>query len=118
KSWVSQAHDSIAGQIAGENAGAFNVSPSVTISNDVAIITGTAPINIRSIFVNGGEYPLTWTSVTGFRVMVPLQPGSNQLRVVGVDMNNHAVPGASNLVSVVYNGAAPTVVGRVAINEI
>ena len=44
------------------NATSFSVNPSVTVSNNVAYVTGTAPVNVATVWINGAAYPLTWTS--------------------------------------------------------
>lgn len=118
KSWLSQAHDSIASQIAVENTAGFSVSASVTVSNDMAYITGTAPVNVKTIWINGVEYAVTWTSVTSWRVAVPLHPGSNTLNVTGIDIHGQPVPGATGSVSATYSGTPPSPVGQIVINEI
>jgi len=56
--------------------------------------------------------------VSNWIATVPLQPGNNTFSVVGVNVLHQSVPGASNSVSVVYNGAAPSPVNAVVINEI
>jgi hypothetical protein len=112
KNWVTSARTSIASQMASENVSSFTVNSTVTVSNDVAYVTGTAPFNIKSIWVNGGEYPLVWTSRTTFSVAVPVQPGTNRLSVVGVDMQNQPVVGASNNVAAVYVGTLPSMVEK------
>src|SRR5678815_5024561 len=48
--WLSQAQASIASQLAAVNASNFTVNPGVTISNNVAFITGTAPVNVAVIW--------------------------------------------------------------------
>jgi regulation of enolase protein 1 (concanavalin A-like superfamily) len=116
--WLSQAQTSIASQLAGVNASNFSVNPGVTISNNVAYITGNAPVNVAVIWINGRAYPLTWTSLTTWVVAVPLVAGSNQFSVTGVDKNNQFIPGASNNVSVVYGGTNTSPLGRIVINEI
>jgi hypothetical protein len=118
KGWLTQAKNSIAAQIARENAGSFTVNTSVTINNGVGYITGSAPVNVKTIWVNGAEYPLTWTSVAGFSIAVPLRPGNNSLSVVGVDIHGQVITGTSNNVAAFYNGTATSPVGQVVINEI
>src|SRR5262249_3730462 len=118
KPWLTQAKSSIASQIAQENAGSFSVNPSVTINNGVGYITGTAPVNVKTIWVNGAEYPLTWTSVAGFSIAVPLHPGNNSLNVVGVDVHGNVIAGTSNNIAAFYSGAASSPVGQIVINEI
>ncbi|HEY5911572.1 MAG TPA: lamin tail domain-containing protein [Verrucomicrobiae bacterium] len=118
KTWLGQARDSIAVQLGSVNAAGFALNSAYTLSNNVAFLTGTAPVNIRSIWVNGAEYPLRWTSLTGFRVAVPLQPGTNTLSVVGVDAHNQPFPGASNTLTAVFSGTVPSPAGQVVFNEI
>ncbi|HWI58410.1 MAG TPA: CotH kinase family protein, partial [Bacillota bacterium] len=99
KGWLTAARSSIAAQLAAENAAGFTVNSTVSVNNGVATVTGTAPVGIKTIWINGAEYPLTWTSLTGWKVAVPLKPGSNPLSVVGVDLHAQPVAGASNLVA-------------------
>ena len=91
KSWLNSARSSIASQISGGTSAPFTVNPTVAVSNNVAYVTGTAPVLIKSIWINGVRWPLTWTSVTAWRVAVPLKPGANLLQVTGVDgMDNRS----------------------------
>ncbi|MGA2684643.1 MAG: lamin tail domain-containing protein, partial [Verrucomicrobiota bacterium] len=62
--WLSQAQSSIAAQLATVNATNFTVNSTVTTTNNVAYVTGTAPMNVDYVWVNGLAYPLTWTSLT------------------------------------------------------
>jgi hypothetical protein len=116
--WLSQAQSSIASQLAAVNATSFSVNPSVTFSNNVAYISGGAPVNVDFIWINGVAYPLTWTSLTNWTVTVPLTNGANNLSIVGVDRNSQPLAGASNALTVNYSGTIPSPVGQVAINEI
>ncbi|HEV7926136.1 MAG TPA: lamin tail domain-containing protein, partial [Verrucomicrobiae bacterium] len=116
--WLSQAGISIASQLAAVNATNFTVDPSVTFSNNVAYVSGGAPVNVDVIWINGVPYPLTWTGLTNWTVTVPLADGTNVLDVVGVDHTGQPIAGDSNQVSVIYSGTIPSPVGQVAINEI
>ena len=79
KSWLTSARSSISSQISGPVNSAFTVNPSVTVSNNVAYITGTAPVGIEAIRANGVSWPLTWTAVTAWSIAVPLKPGANHI---------------------------------------
>lgn len=116
--WLSQAQSSIASQLASVNAGSLAVNSSVTISNNIAYVTGTAPVNVATVWINGAAYPLTWTSLTGWTVAVPLATGTNQFSVTGVDRNNQFIAGDSNSVSVVYSATNASPIGQIVINEI
>jgi len=117
KTWFSQRRTFLQSQLA-TVASPFSVNASVVVSNNVGIVSGTAPVGVASIWFNGAEYPISWTSVNGWTARVPLKPGNNQLSVVGVDRNGQWVPGASNTVSATYSGALPSPVGQIVINEI
>jgi hypothetical protein len=91
---------------------------SVSVTNNIARISGTAPIAAQTLWFNGGDYPLTWTSVSNWIAMVPLKPGLNQFQVVGVDWQRHPIPGLSQLVSATYSGALPSPAGQLVVNEI
>jgi len=118
KPWLAQARSSIAAQLSGVDARSFAVNPSVTVSNAVAWVSGTAPVAVKTVWLNGVAWPISWTSLTWWTVAVPLQPGTNRFNVVGVDRHGQPVPGASGTVTVVYLGAASSPVGQVVINEI
>ena len=116
--WLSQAQSSIASQLAAVNAASFTVNPAVTASNNVAYVTGQAPINVDTIWINGAAYPLTWTSLTAWSITLPLGSGTNQLNVAGVDINGQPVAGGSTNLSVAYSGTNSLPSGQVVINEI
>ena len=115
--WIASAGTSIASQLAAVNATSFTVT-SVTTNNNVAYVTGMAPVNVATVWINGVAYPLTWTTLTNWTITLPLVNGTNQLSVVGVDRNGQPITGDSNSVSVVYNGTNSSPAGQVVINEI
>lgn len=118
ETWLSQAQSSIAAQLAAVNAQSFSVNPSVTISNNLAYVSGTAPVNVAVVWINGRAYPLTWTSLTNWTVVVPLTTGTNQFSVAGVDRYNQPIAGYGTNVSVVYAGTNSAPAGQIVINEI
>jgi regulation of enolase protein 1 (concanavalin A-like superfamily) len=118
KPWLTSARASIAQQLAVENATSFVLNSPVAVNNNTAVIAGTAPVNVKTVLINGVEFPVTWSSVTGFSITVPLQPGTNLLSVVGVDIHGQPIAGTSNNVAVVYNGSLPSPAGQIVINEI
>ncbi len=92
-----------------------NAPASVTASNTI-IITGTAPVGVQTITVNGVAYPVTWSSVVNWSMTVPLGVASNGLAIAGLGLDGSTV---TNLVrNVDYLGAIPTPVGAVVFNEV
>jgi len=116
--WIAAAQTSIASQLAAVDAANFSVNPSVTFSNNVAYVTGGAPVNVAAVWINGVAYPLTWTGLTNWTLTVPLANGANTLSIVGVDRTGQPIAGTSNQLNVSYTGTIPSPVGHVAINEI
>lgn len=116
--WLSQAQSGIASQLAAVNAAAFTVNPTVTVSNNVAYVTGAAPVNVDTVWINGGAYPLAWTSLNDWSIAYPLTNGANTLNVVGINRSGQPIPGDTGSVTVVYTGGNPSPVGQVVINEI
>ncbi len=116
--WISAAQTSIASQLAAVNATNFAVDPSVTVSNDVAYVTGTAPVAVETVWINGEAWPITWTTLTTWTLAVPLHAGTNLFNVVAVNTNYVPIGGYSGSASVIYNGTIPSPVGQVVINEI
>lgn len=117
KTWFSQRRSGLLTQLA-TVAAPFSVNASVTVSNGIGVVTGIAPIGIYTISLNGVQWAVTWTSVTNWIALVPLQVGSNFLSIAGLDTHGQPVGGTSNGVSVVYSGTIPSPVGSVVLNEI
>ncbi|MGH7969599.1 MAG: lamin tail domain-containing protein, partial [Limisphaerales bacterium] len=118
KSWLLSARASINAQIAGQVNAAFIVNPTPQVIDNVATLSGSAPAGVKTILINGVEWPVTWTGILAWTVSVPLQPGTNVFSVVGVDMHGQPVPGASGISSAVFDGTTMAPQGQVVLNEI
>jgi hypothetical protein len=116
--WISAAQTSIASQLAAINATNFAVDPSVTVSNDVAFVSGTAPVAVQTVWINGEAWPIKWTTLTGWTLTVPLHAGTNPFSVTAVDTGGLPIAGYTGSASVIYNGTIPSPVGQIVINEI
>lgn len=117
KNYAAQRRTFIVTQLA-TVAAPFSVSPTVTVSNGLGVISGTAPVNVGTVAVNGAAWTVRWTTVSNWVATVPLQTGSNFFAVVGLDVNGQAISGASNNVSRAYDVAVPSPVDTVVINEV
>jgi hypothetical protein len=96
----------------------FAVNPSIVVSNGIGLVSGVAPVGVATVSVNGVVWPVRWTTTTNWVAQVPLLQGLNTFRVVGVDVTQQPVSGASNTVSVVHSTPAPSPVDAVVINEL
>ncbi|HAB17753.1 MAG TPA: hypothetical protein DCE44_15030, partial [Verrucomicrobiales bacterium] len=89
-----------------------------TSAQPFATITGTAPFAVSLIEINGVPYPLKWTDVNTFSVVVPLTAQLNALSLVGKDLRGNPVVGATDNITVTYNGTPPKAADFIVINEI
>ena len=117
KNYAAQRRTYILSQLA-TVAASFTVNPTVTVSNGLGVIRGTAPIGIGTLAVNGAAWTVNWTSVNAWTAIVPLQTGSNFFSVVGLDVRGQVFAGASNGVALIYAPSVPSPVGTVVINEL
>jgi hypothetical protein len=49
------------------------------------VLVGKAPVEVKSIRVNGAEHPVTWTSINDWRMTVPLYNGANSIMIEAMD---------------------------------
>jgi hypothetical protein len=117
KTWFSDRRTFLQNQLATVSS-AFTVNGSATVSNGVATLSGTAPVRVETVSINGQSWTVRWTGVNSWTATVPLQSGSNFFSVVGLDVSGLPITGASNSVSVSYGGSVPSPVNAVVINEI
>ena len=117
--WIGTMHDSLVAALASH--GVSNIPfaiKSVNVTNNLATLSGTAPLAVKTLWFNGVAWPLTWPTTTGWTATVPLAPGTNLLSVLGVDLQGQPVSGASANVTATSKGATPSPTGQVVINEI
>jgi len=117
--WIATMHNSLLAALASH--GVSNIPfaiKSVNVTNNLATLSGTAPLAVKTLWFNGVAWPLTWPTTTGWTATVPLAPGTNLLSVLGVDLNGQPVSGASATVTATSKGATPSPAGQVVINEI
>ena len=112
--WIDQRRANVLGQIP---AATFAVTTaSVTSTTNLVTVTGNAPVGIKTIRINGVDWPVTWTGVTAWSVRFPLA-GSGPLNIVGVDVNG-AVVTTTNTINATFTGTSNNPVGQVVFNEI
>jgi hypothetical protein len=120
KDWIAEASTGILARVAEEDTAGFALtSPaSVTSSTNLVTLTGTAPVELASITVNGTEYPVTWTSVTEWSIDVVADDATNTFDLQGLDVYGAPIAGFSTSVSVMLTGTADAPEDSIVINEI
>jgi len=104
---------------AGGNA-PFNVTTnSTTTTNNLITLSGTAPVQVKTIKVNGVDYPVTWTSISNWVLRVPVSQATNTLLVQSCDVHDNVLSNFNRTVTVNYTGpAVPAPEGLIVMNEI
>ena len=74
-------------------------------TNDHLTLTGTAPLAVKDIQVNGVAFPLTWSTLANWTLTVPLPGYINQLALQGVDNHGKLLTNAVDSITVTNTGA-------------
>ena len=119
KSWIGTMHNSLLGALASQ--GVSNVAFTAASSgqtNNLVTLTGTAPVEVKTITINGTAYSLVWTTTTNWTTTIALAARTNVLAFQGYDLSGNALTNALTTTTIVYTNAILTSQGRVVINEI
>jgi len=90
----------------------------VVTGSNTLVLSGTAPLNVQEILINEIPYPVEWTSITNWRVTVPLSGGTNVLSISARDRYGNIITNATGSVTANYTGTTIAPEGWVVFNEI
>src|SRR5829696_43347 len=117
--WIASARSSILSQVAGLDSPSFILATnSITTNNNLIAISGTAPLELETIRINGVEYPLIWTSSTNFILRTPLDTPTATLVLQGYDWRGNPLANVSNVVTASYTGPFDLAQDSVVFSEI
>ena len=121
KSWISSRHSYLLSQVATVNA-AFAITSNggndFSTAEEIVTLSGSAPVEVETIRVNGIEHRPTFPSVTAWSLRTSLHAGANTLLVEGYDRHGNLVPGATDGISVTLSTAPPSPAGHILFSEI
>lgn len=120
RSYLSDARTLILARLAAEDATNFTVNGSAAFSTNKNLITfsGVAPVEIKTITINGNAYPVTWTAVNSWTMTVPLVVGANTLVFKAWDIYGNQLTNFIKTNIVTYTGVVASPDGSVVFNEI
>ncbi len=121
KTWISQRRDYILQEL--DNVAAnfqftVNGGNNFSTAQNLVTLTGTAPVQVKTIKINGVAYPVTWTGVTQWTLQYALNPGVNNLVLQAYDSYGNLIGGLSDTIAITYTGAAELPQDHLVINEI
>jgi regulation of enolase protein 1 (concanavalin A-like superfamily) len=122
KKWIGTMNKSIVSVL--QSRGVLSIPFAVTSGTNLmggdtnVFINGTAPLEVKTIRVNGLSVPLTWTGTKNWSIKTVALLSTNILVLQGIDAYGGTVPSATGVVTMV-NTNAPTSQGvlPVRINE-
>jgi hypothetical protein len=120
-SWVASRRayiQSLLANVSAPFALTSNAGRNFSTNRNCLSLSGTAPINVKTITLNGLVYPVTWTSVSNWTALVALNGGANLLTVSGQDLAGNPLPNATASITITYTGPVELPQNRLVINEI
>jgi len=85
-----------------------NAGDGYGVTNAQATISGTAPVTVREIYVNGVSHPVTWLTATNWSVTVNLTAFANPLTLAATDLRGAVLSNASDSITITnYGQPAP-----------
>ncbi|MGC8888187.1 MAG: lamin tail domain-containing protein [Verrucomicrobiia bacterium] len=87
-------------------------------NRNLVVLSGTAPLDVRTIAVNGIPYDAVWTTLSNWTIRAHLSPGVNQLNLQGYDKSGNPVQSATASIAIEYTGVDEPPKGNIVINEI
>jgi hypothetical protein len=122
KTYISQRRTYLLGLVSNNVPSAFSITlnggAGFSTNQNLITVTGTAPIDVRFITINGFVVPVSWTTVSNWTASVALTGGNNALTVRGLDANGNAIGGATATIAVNYTGPVDLPQDKLVINEI
>jgi len=114
--WIAQRRANLLTHIpTNATFGAFGPT-SYSTNDNFLVLRGSAPVGVKDILINGVQWPVTWTSITGWTARVALSAGANELTVNGADANGTLI--RTQLLNIEYTGPVAEPAGTVVFSEI
>ena len=118
KNWIAYRKYYIDDSLSSVNATTFApVSNSFTTATNCVTLTGTAPVEVTTILVNGMAYTPDWTTLTNWSLTVPMATGVFNWTIEAHDRYGNVVGDSFN-VTVENTGVPDSPDGNVVFNEI
>ena len=119
KSYISQRRAFILTNLA-TVAAPFDITPGADFSTNrnLVTLTGRAPVEVKTIKVNGVAYEPTWTSATNWTLRVELTAPTNTFLLEAFDLRGLPISGETDTIKINLTAPGDSPVGKVVFNEI
>lgn len=120
KNWMRSRRNYLIRELQKENAD-FEISThsgnDFTSQENVVTLAGTAPVAVKTLRVNGAEYPVNWTSVSDWEMQLPLISGENSFHIEGFDLRGESIAQAQDTIEITFTGIGQNPADHLVINE-
>jgi hypothetical protein len=119
--WITQRRNFLLAQLNTVNASfaiTSNGGNDFTTDQNFVVLTGTAPVSVKTIRVNGVASVPTWTTVTQWSLRLALSSGTNALTVDGLDRLGNVVTNGTDSLRIYYTGTPARPAESIVINEL
>lgn len=124
-SWVTdyirqrgQYATSVINSAGGNAAFAVNGPALITTAANLVTLSGTAPVRVQGLRLNGVEWPVSWTSMSQWTLEVPVSEPTNRWAIEAVSVRGQVLSNLTATVTVHYTGGTPDPTDQVVFNEI
>ncbi len=122
KTWISERRNYIHQEL----RPATNLSLAITsnggadfsTNRNLVTLAGRAPVNARTILINGMAYDLNWVTATNWTATIALAAGTNTLTITGYDASGQLMSNGTASIRITYTGADQAPETNVFITEI
>jgi hypothetical protein len=120
KNWIRDARVGISNAVAQRDATNLVVTGTnlITTSSNWVVLRGLAGVEMKSLRINGVEYPLTWLTARNWALNLVVNEPTTVFDFQGYDLKGNPLPGFSARVTVNYTGAVPDPAGALVFSEI
>jgi hypothetical protein len=121
KSWIADRRNYILQQLATVAAHleyTVNGGNNFSTGQNLVTLTGTAPVQVKTLKINGVVCRVHWTSVTAWTLQYALAPGANTLTLEAYDSYGNRIPSLSDSITIHYTGTPQLPQDSLVINEI
>ncbi len=119
--WIAERRQFILNEVSAGDA-AFAVSSNggntFSTNRNQITLTGTAPLAVEYISINGVIYPVTWIAVNSWSAQIILPAATNNIVIQGLDRNGNIISSAMDSITITYTGLNDKPEDKVVFNEI
>ena len=121
KSWIKSRQTYLLSQLKNIDV-PFAITPSTATNfstdQNPVVLTGTAPMTVEDIEIDGTVYPVTWVDFRHWQLNLPLAAATNRYSIQGVDRLGQVASTNTATVQIIYTGTLEPLAHQVVVNEI